>query len=131
MRILDEYLTFWWQGVFVHRRGLRFAEQMVCCNHDPIYFFIKGARRRKLACGRHILLPDAVHTTYDSELPAWAHGPGAPIWQFIEGLTDPGELVIDPFATAAWGRVVQAMGRRWIGTTTSYLGAPLPLPRRP
>jgi hypothetical protein len=125
MLILDEYLTYWWLGAFKHDRGLRFADRMVVSNHDPIFFFVKGITgRRKLAHGRCVILPDLVHTTYDPELPAWAHGPGAPIWQFIEALTDPAEVVIDPFATMAWGHVVQAMGRRWIGTTAIAASPP-------
>ena len=34
----------------------------------------------------------------------------------IENLTDPGELIIDPFAgTGYWGTLAANFGRRWIG----------------
>jgi DNA modification methylase len=34
----------------------------------------------------------------------------------IKHLTNPGELIVDPFAgTAEWGRIAHKMGRRWLG----------------
>ena len=34
----------------------------------------------------------------------------------IEHLTEPGELIVDPFAgTAHWGEIAANMGRRWLG----------------
>jgi DNA modification methylase len=50
----------------------------------------------------------------DKELHPWQQGDA--IWQWIEPLTDPGDLIIDPFCgSGEWGHIVAAMGRRFIG----------------
>jgi hypothetical protein len=51
----------------------------------------------------------------DKALHAWSQGDGG-VWPLIEHLSEPGELVVDPFAgTAKWCRIAASMGRRWIG----------------
>jgi len=38
------------------------------------------------------------------------------LWQWIEALSKPGELVLDPFAgSGEWGDLIAGMGRKWIG----------------
>jgi DNA modification methylase len=38
------------------------------------------------------------------------------VWIPIEHLTEPGELIVDPFAgTGTWLRIAAAMGRRALG----------------
>jgi hypothetical protein len=45
----------------------------------------------------------------------WGQGSGG-VGVFIEHLTDPGEVIIDPFAgTMTWGKIAHGMGRRWVG----------------
>jgi hypothetical protein len=45
----------------------------------------------------------------------WGQGDGG-ICPLIDALTEPGELIIDPFAgTAKWGRIAAERGRRWLG----------------
>jgi hypothetical protein len=45
----------------------------------------------------------------------WGQGTGG-VGVFIEGLTNPGEVIVDPFAgTMAWGKIAHGMGRRWVG----------------
>jgi DNA modification methylase len=52
----------------------------------------------------------------------WSQGDGG-IGPLIEHLSEPGELIVDPFAgTAAWGLRAVAMGRRWLGSDTSKGG---------
>jgi hypothetical protein len=44
----------------------------------------------------------------------------------IEHLTDPGELVVDPFAdTREWGRIAHRIGRLWLGCDISLVSGPL------
>ena len=62
------------------------------------------------------VMPDTfVSPARDKLAHPWARGEGG-VWIPIEHLTEPGELVVDPFAgTGAWGRIAASMGRRWIG----------------
>jgi hypothetical protein len=43
--------------------------------------------------------------------------------QWIEPLTDPGDLVVDPFyGSGEWGHICGAMGRKWIGSDDGSAG---------
>jgi DNA modification methylase len=53
----------------------------------------------------------------------WAQGEGG-VWVPIEHLTEPGELIVDPFCgTATWLRIAASMGRRCIGADVVEGGA--------
>jgi DNA modification methylase len=46
------------------------------------------------------------------------------MWQWFEPLTDPGDLVVDPFCgSGEWGHIIAAMGRRWIGADVEEGGS--------
>jgi hypothetical protein len=74
----------------------------------PVLWFSKGQRRNQL------IVPTVTRATKDKELHQWQQG--NPIWEWIEPLTSPNELIVDPFAgSGEWGYICGAMGRRWIG----------------
>jgi hypothetical protein len=75
----------------------------------PVLWFTKGPRRNRL------MVPTLARSSApDKSLHPWQQGDA--IWQWIEPLTDPGELVVDPFAgSGEWGHICAAMGRKWIG----------------
>jgi hypothetical protein len=75
----------------------------------PVLWFSKGPRRNQL-----IVPTLARSSAKDKSLHPWQQGDA--VWQWIEPLTDPGELVVDPFyGSGEWGWICAAMGRRWIG----------------
>ena len=78
--------------------------------HRQVLFYTKGPSRHRT------LMPDVwISPARDKLAHAWALGEGG-VWVPIEHLTDPGELIVDPFAgSGTWGRIAHAMGRRWIG----------------
>jgi DNA modification methylase len=60
-------------------------------------------------------MPDVLNSKADKTQHPWSQGTGG-VEYIIEHLTEPGELIVDPFAgTATWGRRAVAMGRRWLG----------------
>ena len=102
--------------------GQRLYGKNVLCNARPIAWCTKGRRRG----GREaLLMPDVfVSPRRDKLAHAWAQGEGG-VWTPIENLTEPGELIVDPFAgTATWGKIAASMGRRWIGADIIRGGAP-------
>jgi site-specific DNA-methyltransferase (adenine-specific) len=87
-----------------------FRAKSIRVGHQPVMWFTKGPCRRN-----RLLVPDTIKPGKpDKELHPWQKS-GA-IWQWIEPLTDPGDLVVDPFCgSGEWGHICAAMGRRWIG----------------
>ena len=74
----------------------------------PALWFSKGPRRNQL------MVPTVIRGAKDKTLHLWQQGDA--VWQWIEPLTDPGDLVVDPFyGSGEWGHICAAMGRRWIG----------------
>jgi hypothetical protein len=91
----------------------RLFGKQVISHARPIAWCTKGPRRGGRAA---LLMPDVfVSPRRDKLAHDWAQGEGG-VWVPIENLTEPGELIVDPFAgTATWGRIAAAKGRRWIG----------------
>jgi hypothetical protein len=110
IKIFDEHLRYWWQLIMPHDQSQRLAGKFVIANYKPVLWYVKDFRR-----GRS-LLPDVLKSpARDKSLHNWSQGDGG-VSSIIEHLTDPGELIVDPFAgTAAWGRAAVGMGRRWLG----------------
>jgi hypothetical protein len=82
----------------------------------PVLWFSKGERRNRL------IVPTVTRGTKDKELHRWQQGDA--VWQWIEPLTDPGDLVVDPFCgSGEWGHTCAAMGRKWIGSDTHPNGS--------
>jgi hypothetical protein len=78
--------------------------------HRPVLWFTKGPRRT-----RGMVPTLARSSGKDKELHPWQQGDA--VWQWIEPLTDPGDLVVDPFyGSGEWGHICGAMGRKWIGS---------------
>jgi site-specific DNA-methyltransferase (adenine-specific) len=111
IHIFDQHLRYWWLLTMPHDQSQRLAGKFVIAGFKPVLWYVKDHRR-----GRS-LVPDVLKSpARDKELHNWSQGDGG-ISPLIEHLTDPGELIVDPFAgTAAWGRNAIAMGRRWLGS---------------
>jgi hypothetical protein len=136
--LFERHLTFVAYRAIVHMLQQRMHGRRLLVGHAPILHYSKGPMRR--LPGRSPLVPDtfsithdelpnAVHSIRDKTLHAWGKGDGG-CRVFIEHLTDPGELIVDPFAgSATFGRIAHGLGRRVIccdvapgGTTTIEAG---------
>jgi hypothetical protein len=108
--IFGAHLTWQWLCTMRHTQPQRLFGANVIVTHKPVLWYVKQFRR-----GRS-LMPDGLISPHRDKLShAWAQGEGG-IWAPIEHLTEPGEVIVDPFAgTGAWGRIAVQMGRRWIG----------------
>jgi hypothetical protein len=118
MRLLGEQLRYWWMLIMPHDQSQRLPGKFVIAGYKPVLWYVKEFRR-----GRS-LMPDVLKSpARDKTLHNWSQGDGG-IAPIVEHLTDPAELIIDPFAgTANWGRACAAMGRRWIGADIIEGGA--------
>jgi hypothetical protein len=110
MKIFSEHLRFWWELVMMHHQSQRLLGKFVIANFKPVLWYVKEFRRGRT------LVPDVLRPPHrEKEDHEWAQGEGG-VTHLIEHLTEPGELIVDPFAgTANWGRIAVSMGRRWIG----------------
>lgn len=111
MRILEDAgLTYFWSCVMMHEQSQRLPGKFVIVGHKPILWFVKDFRRGRT------LVPDVVFSTRrNKQQHAWGQGQGG-VTQWIHQLTEPGELILDPFCgSGQWGDIACREGRRWIG----------------
>jgi hypothetical protein len=98
------------RGIFVRQGGCAVA-----------WFMKAPAQRRSFPAtenGATKLITPIVQSVIkgarDKELHPWQQGDA--VWQWIEPLTAPGELIVDPFAgSGEWGRIAGQMGRQYVG----------------
>ncbi len=112
-KIFEQQLRYHWTMAMLHDldKAQKFPGNFnMSIGFKPVLFFTKGRRRGRT------LLPDVLCSPeLNKELHNWGQGDGG-IGPLIEHLTEPGELIVDPFAgTADWGRRARKMGRRWLG----------------
>lgn len=113
MRIMGRHLRYWWTLAMMHDQSQRLAGKFVIAGFKPVLWYVRDNRRGRT------LVPDVLRSSSgrDKDLHNWAQGEGG-VSALIEHLSDPGELILDPFAgTGTWGTIAAGMGRRWIGTT--------------
>jgi adenine-specific DNA-methyltransferase len=126
MKIFDEHLRYWWELVMMQHQSKRLPGKFVIADFKPVLWYVKEKRRNK------ILVPDVLRPPKREKADHdWGQGEGG-VTNLIESLTDPGELIVDPFAgTATWGRIAASMGRRWLGAdiveggTTTVVAEPV------
>jgi hypothetical protein len=113
-------LEHWWTDAVLHTRAKRLLGRNVIVGWKPVLWFTKGNRRGST------LVPDVLRSAPpDKSAHEWAQGE-AGVTHLIEDLTEPGELIVDPFAgTGLWGEIAASMGRRWIGSDVVSGGAPI------
>jgi len=110
MAILSERLRYWWLLVMPHDQAQRLAGKFVIVNFKPVLWYVKEFRR-----GRSLVPDMLLSPKREKEQHNWGQGDGG-VGPLIEHLTDPGELIVDPFAgTGTWGKRAHAMGRQWLG----------------
>ncbi len=118
MRIFDRHLRYWWLLAMLHHQSKRLPGKFIVAGFKPVLWYVKEFRR-----GRS-LMPDVLKPpARDKELHNWGQGEGG-VSQIIEHLTEPKELIIDPFCgTGKWGRIAANMGREFLGIDVVEGGA--------
>lgn len=110
LQILGEHLRYWWLLAIRHNQAQRLPGKFVMAEFKPVMWFVKGHRR-----GRTLVNDVLRSDRRDKAGHDWGQGDGG-VELLIEQLTDPDELIMDPFAgTGQWGHIAARMGRRWIG----------------
>lgn len=114
VRIFDERLRYWWLLAMMHQQSRRLPGKFVIANFKPVLWYVKDYRR-----GRS-LVPDVLRPSGKmgeaKDLHDWAQD-AEQMRPIIQELTEPGEMIADPFAgSAQWGRLAHSMGRRWVGS---------------
>lgn len=106
---LGQHLRYWWLLSMQHTRAQRLPGKFVIAEFKPVLWYVKDYRRGRTLVNDVLrpLAPDKDHE--------WGQGE-AGVSLLIEQLTEPGELIADPFAgSETWGKIAANMGRRWIG----------------
>jgi DNA modification methylase len=112
LRRLAEHLDYFWCLALVQRGGIQQLRMGVRCGWKPVLWFTNGRRR-----GRENVYDVLAGSPPSKELHEWAQGVDE-VMPVIEMLTDPGELVLDPFAgSGSFGVAASKLGRRLIGAT--------------
>ncbi len=110
MDLLGAHLRYWWLLAMLHNSSQRLPGKFVVAEFKPVLWYVKSHRR-----GRSLVTDVLRPPTKDKTEHDWGQGEGG-AQLLIEHLSDPGELVADPFAgSGRWGLLSQSMGRRWVG----------------
>jgi hypothetical protein len=110
LAIFAERLRYWWLLALRHNQSQRLPGKFVMAEFKPVLWFVKDHRR-----GRTLVNDVLRSDRRDKDGHDWGQGDGG-VELLIQQLTDPDELIADPFAgTARWGEIAARMGRQWIG----------------
>jgi site-specific DNA-methyltransferase (adenine-specific) len=110
MRIFAKHLRWWWLLAMRHNQSQRLPGKFVMAEFKPVLWFVKKHRR-----GRTLVNDVLRSDRREKDGHDWGQGDGG-IELLVQQLTDPVELVADPFAgTGRWGEIAVRMGRAWIG----------------
>lgn len=116
MRIFDQRLRYWWLLTMRHDRAQRLPGKFIIAESKPVLWYVNEYRRGRT------LINDMISSERDQSAHPWAQGSGGVAF-LIENLTEPGEMIADPFAgTARWGEIACQMGRRWVGCDVAIAG---------
>jgi hypothetical protein len=108
-------LKYWWLCHMPHSPPQKLFGAGVFATFKPVLWFVKGYRRTLPSGQRPLMTDEFISPARDKLAHAWAQGKGG-VWVPIEHLTEPGELIIDPFCgRGEWLRIAAEMGRNAIG----------------
>ena len=108
--IFKNKLRFWWLLSLRHNESKRLPGKFVVGCHTPVLWFVKERR-----CNNEYIMDVLTSEGRDKDEHDWGQGE-AGVTALIDALTNPGELIVDPFAgSGLWGRIAVSRKRRWIG----------------
>jgi hypothetical protein len=110
LQIFSERLRWWWLLALRHNQSQRLPGKFVMAEFKPVVWFVKDHRR-----GRTLVNDVLRSDRREKDGHDWGQGDGG-VELLIQQLTEPDEIVADPFAgTARWGEIAVRMGRAWVG----------------
>ena len=108
---MGPHLRYWWTLALMHNHGgQQLPGKWVMVEWKPLVWYVKGTRS-----GRLYVADRMSGSKPRKDLHEWAQGVDE-VGYLIEQLSDPGALVVDPFAgSGSFGYAAQALGRHFIG----------------
>jgi 16S rRNA G966 N2-methylase RsmD len=108
---MGTHLRYWWTLALMHKHGgQQLPGKWVMVEWKPLVWFVKGSRS-----GRLYVADRMSGSKPRKELHEWAQGVDE-VAYLIEKLSEPNELVVDPFAgSGSFGHAAQTLGRHFIG----------------
>ena len=113
---LDAHLRYWWTFCLVNRHGTDMIPgKWVQSGWKPLLWFVNDTRRSRFMLADRIDGSAPRKTLPAGDTDDWAQGVDE-LEPIISGLTDPGDLIVDPFAgSGTTGIAALRFGRRFIG----------------
>lgn len=108
---MGPHLRYWWTLALMHKHGgQQLPGKWVMVEWKPLVWYVKGTRS-----GRLYVADRMSGSKPRKDLHEWAQGVDE-VGYLIEQLSEPGALVVDPFAgSGSFGHAAQALGRHFIG----------------
>lgn len=108
---MGNHLRYWWTLALIHNHGgQQLPGKWVMVEWKPVLWYVKGTRS-----GRLYVADRMSGSKPRKELHEWAQGVNE-VSYLIEQLSEPGALIVDPFAgSASFGYAAQTLGRHFIG----------------
>jgi hypothetical protein len=117
---LGGHLRYWWTIALLHQHGTAMIPgKNVSSGWKPLVWFVKERRRTGFMLADRVngTAPRKGLPTGDDEADDWAQGVGE-MEGVISGLTNPGDLIVDPFSgSGSVGLAAERFHRRFIGAT--------------
>jgi 16S rRNA G966 N2-methylase RsmD len=108
---MSGHLRYWWTLALMHNHGgQQLPGKWVYVEWKPLVWFVKNSRNTKT------YVADRMSGSKPrKDLHEWAQGVDE-VCYLIEQLSEPGDLIVDPFAgSGSFGYAALSMGRRFIG----------------
>ncbi len=111
LNALGEHLRYWWTFAVPHRHGgQQLPGKWVICEWKPVLWFVRDHRAGRSYIGDRLQGSRPLKIQH-----AWAQRLDEVLY-LIQQLTEPGELIVDPFAgSGSFGYAALTLGRRFIG----------------
>jgi hypothetical protein len=115
---LGQHLRYWWTICLLHEHGTAMIPgKNVSSGWKPLVWFVQDKRRGRFMVADRVKGTAPRKTIPTGEDDDWAQGVGE-LESIISGLTDPGDLIVDPFSgSGSVGLAALRFGRRFIGAT--------------
>ena len=112
---LRQHLRYWWTIALVHGQSQMLPGKFVSVGWKPLLWFVRGHRGTSAMLADHVSGGQPRKTLPTGDDGSWAQAV-EPLEPIISALTNPGDLIVDPFAgSGTTGIAATRFGRRWIG----------------